>query len=82
MPALRFLHLIDVPVTDAGIAHLQSMSRLESFYLDGGRCTDDGLRALLRALPDLHFHLDQLHLPGDPKADDHGDALPAAGGHN
>jgi hypothetical protein len=74
MPALRFLHLIDVPVTDAGIAHLHSLSRLESFYLDGGQCTDQGLQALLAALPELHFHLDQLHLPGDPQADDHGHA--------
>lgn len=73
MPALRFMHLINVPVTDAGLAHLHSMSQLESFYLDGGQCTDDGLRALLNALPELHFHLDQLHLPGDPGADDHGD---------
>jgi len=78
LPALRFLHLIDVPVTDAGIAHLNSMSKLESFYLDGGRCTDDGLRSLLKALPNLHFHLDQLHLPGDPRADDHGDPPPPA----
>jgi hypothetical protein len=73
MPALRFLHLIDVPVTDAGIAHVHSMSNLESFYLDGGACTDVGLRALLKALPELHFHRDQLHLSGDPRADDHGD---------
>jgi hypothetical protein len=71
MPALRFLHLIDVPVTDAGLAHLHGMRRLESFYLDGGQCTEAGLRALLKALPELHFHLDQLHLPGDPRADAH-----------
>lgn len=71
MPSLRFLHLIEVPVTDAGIAHLHSMTQLESLYLDGGRCTDAGLRALLSALPDLHFHRDQLHLPNDPRADDH-----------
>jgi hypothetical protein len=69
--SLRFLHLIDVPVTDAGLAHLHAMTWLESFYLDGGHCTDEGLSALLRALPDLHFHKDQLHLPGDSRAHPH-----------
>lgn len=71
MPSLRFLHLIDAPITDAGLLHLHGMRRLESFYLDGGACTEEGLRGLLRALPELHFHLDQLHLPGDPRADVH-----------
>ncbi|REJ90159.1 MAG: hypothetical protein DWQ34_17915 [Planctomycetota bacterium] len=71
MTSLRFLHLIDVPVTDAGITHLHRMTWLESFYLDGGDCTDEGLSALLTALPDLHFHKDQLHLPGDPLAHPH-----------
>lgn len=76
LPALRFLHLIDVPVTDAGITQLHPMSRLESFYLDGGHCTDEGLHALLKALPNLHFHRDQLHLANDPLADDHSPARP------
>lgn len=71
MQSLRFLHLIDVPITDAGLEHLHGMTWLESFYLDGGDCTDDGLYALLKALPDLHFHKDQLHLPDDPHAHPH-----------
>jgi hypothetical protein len=70
-PALRFLHLIDVPITDEGLAHLHGMADLESFYLDGGRCTDAGLQDLLQALPQLHFHRDQLHLPDDPHAHPH-----------
>lgn len=74
MPALRFLHLIEVPVTDAGLEHLSGLVQLESFYLDGGRCTDAGLRTLLSALPELHFHRNQLHLPGDPRADDHAES--------
>ncbi|MFO1096183.1 MAG: hypothetical protein U0992_23185 [Planctomycetaceae bacterium] len=78
MPSLRFLHLIDVPVTDAGLIHLHGMGRLESLYLDGGTCTEAGLRSLLTALPELHFHRDQLHLPGDPRADEHGPALPTS----
>jgi hypothetical protein len=77
LPSLRFLPLIDVPITDAGLQHLHSMSGLESFYLDGGRCTDEGLYALLRALPGLHFHRDQLHLPDDPHRHPH--APPTAG---
>jgi hypothetical protein len=71
MKSLRFLHLIDVPITDAGLAHVSGMTWLESFYLDGGDCTDAGLRGLLRALPELHFHRDQLHLPDDPHAHPH-----------
>jgi hypothetical protein len=72
--ALRFLHLIDVPVSDAGLKHLHGLTALESFYLDGGRCTDEGLYALLKALPGLHFHRDQLHLRDDPQAHPHTDA--------
>jgi hypothetical protein len=71
MNSLRFLHLIDVPITDAGLAHVSGMTWLESFYLDGGDCTDAGLRGLLQALPELHFHRDQLHLPDDPHAHPH-----------
>lgn len=71
MKSLRFLHLIGVPITDAGLAALSGMTWLESFYLDGGNCTDAGLRRLLAALPELHFHRDQLHLEGDPHAHRH-----------
>ncbi|MGD9857623.1 MAG: hypothetical protein AB7U20_21985 [Planctomycetaceae bacterium] len=71
MPALRFLHLINVPITDAGLTFLHGLKHLESFYLDGGRCTDDGLSRLLHELPELHFHLNQLHLPDDPHAHPH-----------
>jgi hypothetical protein len=69
--ALRFLHLINVPITDAGLKHLHGLTGLESFYLDGGRCTDEGLYTLLNALPGLHFHRDQLHLPDDPHTHPH-----------
>ena len=69
--SLRFLHLIDVPITDEGLIPLHAMTGLESFYLDGSQCSDDGLRDLLNALPELHFHKDQLHLPDDPNTDAH-----------
>jgi hypothetical protein len=46
------------------------LKTLESFYLDGGHASDEGLRRLIAKRPDLHMHLDQTHLPGDPNADD------------
>ena len=71
IPKLRFLHLINTPITDDGLPHLYSMDQLESFYLDGGECTEDGLSAMIQAMPDLHFHWNQLHLPGDAKSHPH-----------
>lgn len=68
LPNLRFLHLIDVPISDAGLSHVAAVATLESFYLDGGEATPSGLRTFLRKRPDVHFHKDQLHLPGDPNA--------------
>jgi hypothetical protein len=69
IPRLRFLHLINVPMTDAGLPQMYELKKLESFYLDGGNCTEDGLSKLIQHLPELHFHWNQLHLPGDPQAD-------------
>lgn len=71
MKKLRFLHLINVPITDAGLKPLATMSWLESFYLDGGKATDEGLSELILAVPKLHFHRDQQHLPNDPRKDKH-----------
>jgi hypothetical protein len=71
LPRLKFLHLLGVPITDAGLPHIASIETLQSFYLDGGRTTDAGLRKLLADRPDLHFHKDQRHLPGDPQAHRH-----------
>jgi hypothetical protein len=71
LPKLRFLHLIEVPITDAGLAELHELKQLESFYIDGGRTTDAGLQALVQAVPDLHIHRDQLHLPGDKSGHSH-----------
>jgi len=72
MKSLRFLHLVNVAITDAGLKHLYSMDQLESLYIDGGSVTEDGLAELLQAMPKLHFHRDQQHLPTDPQANDHG----------
>ena len=69
--SIRFVHLLGVPVTDAGIVALYDMHWLESLYIDGGQITDDGIRSLLRANPELHFHRNQLHVAGDPNSDGH-----------
>ncbi len=71
MNQLRFLHLIEVPISDQGIRSLHGMKQLESFYLDGSFATERGLSDLLEALPELHFHRDQQHIPRDRQADDH-----------
>lgn len=68
---LRFLHLIDVPITDRGLDRLSSLTNLESLYIDNARLTDQGISRLLKALPELHLHIDQLHHDGDPRGADH-----------
>ena len=71
LPRLKFLHLMGVPLTDAGVDHVAAIGTLESFYLDGGNATDAGLSRLLVKRPELHFHKDQRHLPGDPNTHAH-----------
>ncbi len=71
LPSLRYLHLIACPITADGLAHLHGMSELQSFYLDGSDIDDAAIYELIEALPTLHFHRDQLHLPNDPHGHDH-----------
>ncbi|MCA9052718.1 MAG: hypothetical protein KDA75_02725, partial [Planctomycetaceae bacterium] len=71
MPNLRFVHLIDVPITDAGLDSLKRVTLLESFYLDGSRCSEEGLTCLLKSHPGLHLHVNQLHVAGDEHAHEH-----------
>lgn len=68
MPKLRFLHLLHVPISDAGLDSLHGKFQLESFYLDGGNVSEQGLSRLIKALPDLHFHRDQMHVLEDPRS--------------
>lgn len=65
MENLRFVHLLDVPITDAGLEPLKRCKLLESFYLDGGGCSDEGLSCLLKSHQGLHLHVNQRHLSGD-----------------
>lgn len=69
---LRHLHLMFTPITDAALPTIAELPRLRSFYLDGGAATDEGLSALLKARPNLHFHQDQIHRSNDPNSHDHG----------
>jgi len=68
---LKYLHLIDVPVTDAGLEKLRSLARLESLYLDHARVSEAGARSFMEARPEVHFHVDGDHPPGDPHDDHH-----------
>ncbi len=68
---VRFLHLIELPLTDAALPSFVALEELESLYLDHTRCSDDGLSSLLKARPDIHFHLDQTHLRDDPQKHPH-----------
>lgn len=71
LPSIRHLHVISTPITDAGLKHLYGIQRLESFYVDNVNCTEAGLAELLKELPELHFHINELHIPGDPKTHPH-----------
>ncbi|MFM7843031.1 MAG: hypothetical protein ACKPEY_02215, partial [Planctomycetota bacterium] len=66
-----FLHLIQVPITDAGLEHLQAATQLQSLYLDEAQVTDAGVERLLKHLPRLHLHLDQRHSDRDPNRHSH-----------
>ncbi len=69
--SIRFLHLLHVPITDEGLAHFHTMKHLESFYIDGGAESEDGVWELLKANPGIHFHRNQLHVADDPNDDGH-----------
>ena len=51
---LRFLSLAETKVGDAGLIHLQSLSRLQELHLDHTEITDEGLK-LLASLPNLEI---------------------------
>jgi hypothetical protein len=65
------LHLIDVRISDKGLAKLATIPQLESLYLDHAHVTDDGLEALFKERPKLHVHIDQHHHDLDPHSHPH-----------
>ncbi|TWT51965.1 hypothetical protein KOR42_32480 [Thalassoglobus neptunius] len=71
IPNLRFLHLINVSIDDQVLKDIAKKNSLESFYLDGGGCSEEGLSELVKASPQLHFHWNQLHLNNDPHSHPH-----------
>jgi hypothetical protein len=71
---LRALHLIGVHVTDKSVNAISRIKPLETFYIDGGQITDQGFTQLIKMRPDLHLHVDQVHLDFDPNRHPHFDS--------
>lgn len=71
LPKLRFLHLVDVEIGDAGLAVLECRPDLWSLYLDGAGVSDEAWGRYFQACPNVHVHLDQVHHDRDPGADHH-----------
>ena len=69
--SLRALHLIRVPVTDGAVDSLCAIETLESLYLDGSEISDQGFARILDLRPDIHLHVDQVHLDFDPNRHQH-----------
>ena len=63
---LRSLHLIDVPIGDAGLGVLARMPGLWNLYLDGAGVSDEAWSRYFEARPDVHVHVDQAHHDRDP----------------
>jgi hypothetical protein len=66
LPGLRTLHLIDVPIGDAGLRVLARLPRLWSLYLDGAGVSDEAWEEYFQACPKVHVHVDQAHHDRDP----------------
>lgn len=71
LPKLRFLHLIDIEIGDAGLTVLERRPDLWSLYLDGAGVSDDAWDRYFHACPNVHVHLEQAHHDRDPGADHH-----------
>ncbi len=69
MPKLRWLHLMEVPLTDAGLLVFQEMPRLESpIWMRPERPMK--VSRISCWPPGLHFSSDQVHIPSDPRKQD------------
>jgi len=71
LPRLRSLHLIDVPIGDAGLAVLGRLPGLWNLYLDGAGVSDAAWAGYFEACPTVHVHVDQAHHDRDPRGRDH-----------
>ena len=64
LASLRHLHLLDTTLTPETVAAIGRLPRLESLYLDRVAADRETLAAMLAGRPNLHLHIDQLHLDG------------------
>lgn len=64
--ALRTLHLIDVPLGDAGLHVLAGHEGLRTLYLDGAGISDAAWERYFARRGDVHVHVDQAHHDRDP----------------
>jgi hypothetical protein len=71
LSGLRSLHLIDVPIGDAGLDVLARMDGLWNLYLDGAGVSDEAWSRYFGARPTVHVHVDQAHHDRDPGRHDH-----------
>jgi hypothetical protein len=65
-PALRSLHLIDVPLGDAGLEGIARYDGLWNLYLDGAGISDEAWERYFTLHPEVHVHVDQAHHDRDP----------------
>jgi len=61
---ILYLHLLNSPIDDKGLQQLAQMKQLESFYIDGTDVSEDAISALLKEMPELHVHYNDLHPAG------------------
>lgn len=64
---LRSLHLIDVPLGDAGLAAISAMPGLWNLYLDGAGVSDEAWGRYFESHPRVHVHVEQAHHDRDPR---------------
>ena len=70
-PALKSLHLIDVPLGDEGLDALARYDGLWNLYLDGAGVSDAAWERYFALHPEVHVHVDQAHHDRDPHKHDH-----------
>ena len=65
-PTLRSLHLIDVPLGDAGLEGIARYDGLWNLYLDGAGISDEAWERYFALHSEVHVHVDQAHHDRDP----------------
>lgn len=67
LAGLRSLHLVDVPIGDAGLSALGRMPGLWNLYLDGAGVSEEAWAGYFHQHPHVHVHVDQVHHDRDPR---------------